>query len=90
METIEFEKTANSQTRYKWSDSTNSNFILNATNIEIYSESIKGTEAIIIEHGLKSKQISFTKEQVSTINGEPAPDNTEDIMQMLTDEVFVG
>lgn len=89
MNTIEFEKTANGQTRYKWSNRPTSNFILNALNATIsYNDARK---QISIELGLKySERITFTKDQLTSINGGTPPDTVEEIMQMLTDEVFGG
>lgn len=91
MATIEFEKTSNGQTRYKWSNRGNSNYILNPLNMEIFSTVKQGEEHIVIELGLKySERISFKKSELTTINGVAAPDSVEDIMQILTDEVFGG
>lgn len=89
--TIEFEKTASGQTRYKWSTEANSRFILNALGVKIFADKTLASQGnvIIIQLGVNDR-ISFSLSQITTINGEAAPATIEETMLLLTDEVFGG
>lgn len=89
MATIEFEKTASGQTRYKWSTESKSRFLLNSMNAKLFSSVKQGVDTIIIELS-SGDRISFSLSQITSINGEAAPNTVEEVMLLLTDEVFGG
>lgn len=91
MATVEFEKMTNGSVRYKWSTSDTSIFRANIENVRVYQEPWASEDSISIRFSEDiGDKISVNLDQITTINGVPAPATVEDTLAVLSDDVFNG